>query len=87
MIRIEVRDRLPYRWRQVVDRMVGPHADVMVTGCNHEFIAILLVAWGQREAAVQHAIDMISVSVEINTNAILPWQKDFLYKWKRWINR
>jgi hypothetical protein len=67
--------------------MVGPHSDVMVTGCNHEFSAILLAAWGQREAAVQHAIDMISVSVETNTNSLLPWQEDFLYKGKRWINR
>lgn len=59
----------------------------MVAGCNHEFVPVLLAAWGQREAAVQHAIDVIFISVEINTNALPPRQQDFLYKGKRWINR
>ena len=59
----------------------------MVTGCNHELMAVLLVAWGQRETAVEHAIDMISISVEISTYAFLPWKQYFLYKGKRWINR
>jgi hypothetical protein len=59
----------------------------MMTGCNHEFLAVLLAAWGQRKAAVQHAIDVIFISVVINTNPLPPRQQDFLYKGKRWINR
>jgi hypothetical protein len=67
--------------------MVGPQANVMVTSCNHELMAVLLAAWGQRETAVEHAIDMISISVEINADALPPWEQYFLYKGKRWINR
>jgi hypothetical protein len=67
--------------------MVGPQANVMVTGCNHELMAILLATRSQGETAVEHAIDMISISVEINADAFLPWKQYFLYKGKRWINR
>jgi hypothetical protein len=38
-------------------------------------------------AEVQHTIDVIFISIEINTNAHPPRKQGFLYKGKRWINR